>query len=195
MAPRTRAGKESRVPTRKRSRSPATRAQRLAATPRSSPPPARRTPSASSGRDPSASRWPRSTESAMRSTGGRTYRASHFLWSPHGEPLTPLRDLRRLSLEPLMDQSAARGLRSAAAQPSRCSLVVDAAVMSRAPRPWVAKLNDQRMRTSSRFWKPIRYQRWTSSQVAQARKPLSRTPLMSATAAARPIVARLPLLR
>jgi hypothetical protein len=36
----------------------------------------------------------------MRSTGGRTYRASHFLWSPRGEPLAPLRDLRRLSLEP-----------------------------------------------------------------------------------------------
>ena len=28
--------------------------------------------------------------------------------------------------------------------------------------------------TSSRFWKPIRYQRWTTSQVTQARKPLSR---------------------
>ena len=65
--------------------------------------------------------------------------------------------------------------------------------MSRAPRPRVTKLNDQRMRTSSRFWKPTRYQRWTSSQVSQARKPLSRRPLMSATAAARPIVARLPL--
>jgi hypothetical protein len=45
--------------------------------------------------------------------------------------------------------------------------------MSLAPRPRVAKLNDQRMRTSSRFWKPIRYQRWTVSQVAQAGKPLS----------------------
>ena len=28
-------------------------------------------------------------------------------------------------------------------------------MISRAPRPWVAKLNDQRMTTSSRFWKPI----------------------------------------
>ena len=33
----------------------------------------------------------------------------------------------------------------------------------------------------------MRYQRWTSSQALQARKPLSRIPLMSATAAARPI--------
>ena len=46
-----------------------------------------------------------------------------------------------------------------------------------------------------RFWNPTRYQRWTSSQVSQAMKPLSRRPLMSATAAARPIVARLPLSR
>ena len=45
------------------------------------------------------------------------------------------------------------------------------------PRPRVTKLNDQRMRTSRRFWKPIRYQRWTTSQVSQARKPLSRSAL------------------
>ena len=74
-------------------------------------------------------------------------------------------------------------------------LGVEVRVMSRAPRPCVAKLNDQRMRTSSRFWKPIRYQRWTTSQAAQAGEPLSRTPLTSATAAPRPIVARLPLSR
>jgi NAD(P)H dehydrogenase (quinone) len=99
MAPRTRAGRGSRDRTRKRLRSPATRASVSPAMPRSSPPPARRTPSASSGRGRSASRRPRSTESAMRSTGGRTYRASHFLWSPRGETLTPLRDLW-LSLDP-----------------------------------------------------------------------------------------------
>ena len=45
----------------------------------------------------------------------------------------------------------------------------------RAPRPRVRKLNDQRTKTSSRFWKPIRYQRWTKSQVSQAGKPLSRS--------------------
>src|ERR671919_541518 len=71
-APRTRAGRGSRVPTRTRSRSPATKASVSPATPRSSPPPARRTPSASSVRGPSASSRPRSTESAMRSTGGRS---------------------------------------------------------------------------------------------------------------------------
>jgi len=41
----------------------------------------------------------------MRSTGGRKYRAGSFLWSRLGEPLTPVRDLWRLSREPLMDQS------------------------------------------------------------------------------------------
>ena len=46
--------------------------------------------------------------------------------------------------------------------------------MIRAPRPRVKKLNDQRMRTSRRFWKPIRYQRWTTSHVIQAGKPLRR---------------------
>src|SRR5919197_572453 len=66
-------------------------------------------------------------------------------------------------------------------------------VISRAPRPCVAKLNNQRMNTRSRFWKPTRYQRWTTSQVTHAMKPLSFSPLMSATAAARPMVARLPL--
>ena len=40
----------------------------------------------------------------MRSTGGRKCRASRFLGSPRGEPLTPVPDLWRLSLEPLMDQ-------------------------------------------------------------------------------------------
>jgi hypothetical protein len=40
----------------------------------------------------------------MRSTGGRKYRASRFLGSRCGEPLTPVRDLWRLSREPLMDQ-------------------------------------------------------------------------------------------
>ena len=38
-------------------------------------------------------------------------------------------------------------------------------LISRAPRPRVTKLNVQRMSTSRRFWKPIRYQRWTKSQV------------------------------
>ena len=46
-------------------------------------------------------------------------------------------------------------------------------MISRAPRPCVTKLNDQRMKTSRRFWKPTRYQRWTTSHVIQARKPLS----------------------
>jgi hypothetical protein len=41
----------------------------------------------------------------MRSTGGRKYRASRFLWSPRREAVTPARDLWRLSLEPVMDQS------------------------------------------------------------------------------------------
>src|SRR6185437_10745583 len=59
-------------------------------------------------------------------------------------------------------------------------------VISRAPRPCVAKLTDQRMKTRTRFWKPTRYQRWTKSHVIQARKPLRRSPLTSATAAARP---------
>jgi hypothetical protein len=40
----------------------------------------------------------------MRSTGDRMYRAGRFLWSRCGEALTPVRDLWRLSLEPLMDQ-------------------------------------------------------------------------------------------
>jgi hypothetical protein len=40
----------------------------------------------------------------MRSTGDRKYRASRFLWSCRGEPLRPVRDVWRLSLEPLMDQ-------------------------------------------------------------------------------------------
>ena len=53
---------------------------------------------------------------------------------------------------------------------------VPARLYSRAPRPRVTKLNDQRMSTSSRFWKPIRYQRCTTSQVTQAKKPLSRIP-------------------
>ena len=53
---------------------------------------------------------------------------------------------------------------------------VAASVISRAPRPCVAKLNDQRMRTRTRFWKPMRYQRWTTSQVIQATKPLSLQP-------------------
>src|SRR5205085_8472682 len=70
-----------------------------------------------------------------------------------------------------------------------------AAEISREPRPRVAKLNPQRIRTIRRFWKPIRYHRWTTSQVTQAMNPLSFTPLTSATAAARPIVARLPLSR
>src|SRR4029079_15341874 len=65
----------------------------------------------------------------------------------------------------------------------------------RAPRPCVRKLTLHRMSTRTRFWKPIRYQRWTRSPVIPARKPLSLSPWMSATAAARPIVARLPLSR
>jgi hypothetical protein len=40
----------------------------------------------------------------MRSTGDRKYGASRFLWSRRGEPPTPVRDLWRLSLEPLLDQ-------------------------------------------------------------------------------------------
>ena len=67
--------------------------------------------------------------------------------------------------------------------------------MIRVPRPRVKKLNDQRMKTSRRFWKPIRYQRWTTSHVIQAGNPLSRMTWRSATARARPIVARLPLSR
>jgi len=82
-------GKRVEVPTRERSPSPATRASGSPATPPSSAPPARRTPSASSGRGRSASRRPRSTESAVQSTGGRKYPASRFLWSPRGEPLKP----------------------------------------------------------------------------------------------------------
>jgi 5-methylcytosine-specific restriction protein B len=34
----------------------------------------------------------------------RKHRASRFLWSKRGEPLTPVRDLWHLSLEPLIDQ-------------------------------------------------------------------------------------------
>ncbi len=55
----------------------------------------------------------------------------------------------------------------AAPSGSNCSI-------TRPPRPRVKKLNDQRISTSRRFWKPIRYQRWTTSQVTQAGKPLSR---------------------
>ncbi len=68
-------------------------------------------------------------------------------------------------------------------------------VISRAPRPRVQKLNAQRISTRMRFWKPIRYQRWTNSQVIQAISPLSLRPLTSATAEARPMVARFPLSR
>jgi hypothetical protein len=46
--------------------------------------------------------------------------------------------------------------------------------ITRPPRPWVKKLNAQRISTRRRFWKPIRYQRWTTTQVTQAGKPLSR---------------------
>jgi len=35
----------------------------------------------------------------------RKQRASRFLWSRRGDPLPPVRDLWRLSLEPLIDQS------------------------------------------------------------------------------------------
>jgi 5-methylcytosine-specific restriction protein B len=34
----------------------------------------------------------------------RKYKVSRFLWSRKGEPLPPVRDLWRLSLEPLLDQ-------------------------------------------------------------------------------------------
>jgi 5-methylcytosine-specific restriction protein B len=34
----------------------------------------------------------------------RKHRASRFLWNKRGEPLTPVRDLWNLSLEPLIDQ-------------------------------------------------------------------------------------------
>ena len=34
----------------------------------------------------------------------RKYRASRFLWSRRGDPLPPVRDLWRMSLEPLIDQ-------------------------------------------------------------------------------------------
>jgi len=55
------------------------------------------------------------------------------------------------------------------------------------------KLIVQRSTTSRRFWKPIRKKRWTTSHVTHAGKPERRSPLMSATAFERPIVARLPL--
>src|ERR671910_2717143 len=73
-APHTPVGRGSRVPTSTPSRLPATRASVSPAMPRFSPLPTRRTPTASSGRGRSASRRPRSTESVMRSTGGRTHR-------------------------------------------------------------------------------------------------------------------------
>jgi hypothetical protein len=59
----------------------------------------------------------------------------------------------------------------------------------------VAKLTDQRMKTRIRFWWPTKYQKRTGSHVNQASKPLRWIRLMSATAAARPMVARLPLSR
>src|ERR671926_1031407 len=65
--------------------------------------------------------------------------------------------------------------------------------ISRAPRPCVTKLNAHRMSTKIRFWKPIRYQRWTNTHMSHAGKPLSFSPLTSATARARPMVARFPL--
>src|SRR6202011_5381607 len=56
--------------------------------------------------------------------------------------------------------------REAVAPPSSTSFPV----IRRAPRPCVAKLNIQRMNTITRFWKPTRYQRCTTTQVTQARK-------------------------
>ena len=50
----------------------------------------------------------------------------------------------------------------------RATSVAPGDVIRRAPRPCVAKLKAQLEHTSSRFWKPIRYQRWTTSQVSQA---------------------------
>jgi hypothetical protein len=50
-------------------------------------------------------------------------------------------------------------------------------VITRAPRPCVTKLTDQRMSTRTRFWKPTRYQRSTTSHVSHARKPLRWMPL------------------
>jgi hypothetical protein len=38
----------------------------------------------------------------------------------------------------------------------RSSSAAGVLVMSRAPRPWVAKLMNQRMKTIRRFWKPTR---------------------------------------
>jgi hypothetical protein len=46
--------------------------------------------------------------------------------------------------------------------------------------------------TSTRFSKPIRKKMWTSSQAIQAGKPDRCRARISATAAARPIVAMLP---
>jgi len=62
----------------------------------------------------------------------------------------------------------------------RCAV----SVIRRAPRPWAMKLKAQRVRTTSRFSNPIRYQRCTVSQVIHARKPPTRMCLMSATARA-----------
>jgi hypothetical protein len=56
----------------------------------------------------------------------------------------------------------------------------------------MTKLMNQRMETIRRFSKPMRYERWTTSQAAQAGRPLSRMVWRAATARARPIVARLP---
>ncbi len=70
----------------------------------------------------------------------------------------------------------------------------DSPVISRVPRPCVRKLNAQRMNTSTRFWKPTRYQRWMPSHKTQAMKPDTRKRGgSSAIARARPSVARLPL--
>jgi len=67
-------------------------------------------------------------------------------------------------------------------RPDPSSAVAVSPVISRAPRPWVTKLNDQRINTSRRFWKPMRYHRWPTNQMIQARLPPSLSRLISATA-------------
>src|SRR5512143_3698869 len=72
----------------------------------------------------------------------------------------------------------------------------DVPVIRRVPRPWVMKLQAQRMSTTRRLEKPIRYRMWIPSQSAQAGKPLCRpngpSQPMLVTPASRPITATSP---
>jgi hypothetical protein len=68
-------------------------------------------------------------------------------------------------------------------------------VMSRAPRFHVRYDQHHSRSTATRFLKPMRKKMWTRSQASQANNPLSLSPRMSATAAARPMVASDPLSR